>query len=185
MKGPAFYPVETIAKLLDLTPRRVQQLSAEGVIPRVGHGKYELVSSVRGYIRYLKAAEIGGDARADNQRLLRARRSRGYGAASRRWQAGRAARPWRGKTDRPPRPNCCAGRCERRQHGANPLAKPFPVSYCGNRLSCPAKTFSEVRSLVIQGRASSILKRSQVTQPPRLGRLQDEIRSCYDEARRS
>jgi phage terminase Nu1 subunit (DNA packaging protein) len=73
MKEPASYPVETIAKLFDLTPRRVQQLSAAGVIPRAGHGKYELAPAVRGYVRYLRGADLGGAARADKERLLRAR----------------------------------------------------------------------------------------------------------------
>jgi phage terminase Nu1 subunit (DNA packaging protein) len=73
MPPPVTYPVETIAKLFDLTPRRVQQLSAAGVIPRAGHGKYELAPAVRGYVRYLKGADLGGAARADKERLLRAR----------------------------------------------------------------------------------------------------------------
>lgn len=48
------HSLDTISKLLDLSPRRVQQLSKEGVIPKESHGKYELVSAVRGYINYLK-----------------------------------------------------------------------------------------------------------------------------------
>lgn len=48
------YPVSTIAKLFDLTERRVQQLTKEGVIPKSSRGKYELVPTVKGYINYLK-----------------------------------------------------------------------------------------------------------------------------------
>lgn len=72
------YPVAVIAKLLDLTPRRVQQLSSEGVIPRAEKGRYELVPAVRGYIRYLRDRAIGADAlpdesaRASRARLLKA-----------------------------------------------------------------------------------------------------------------
>jgi phage terminase Nu1 subunit (DNA packaging protein) len=58
MPSPATYPLDTISKLLDLTPRRVQQLAKEGVIPRAEHGRYELVPAVRGYIRYLKERSI-------------------------------------------------------------------------------------------------------------------------------
>src|SRR3990172_2903447 len=55
------YPVAVIAKLLDLTPRRVQHLANEGVIPRAEKGRYELVPAVRGYIRYLRDRAVGKD----------------------------------------------------------------------------------------------------------------------------
>ena len=52
-------PIAVIARLLDLTERRVQQLAQDGVIPpaaRTGpeRGRYDLVSAVRGYVRYLR-----------------------------------------------------------------------------------------------------------------------------------
>src|SRR4030065_330688 len=55
------YPVAVISKLLDLTPRRVQHLANEGVIPRAEKGRYELVPAVRGYIRYLRDRAVGRD----------------------------------------------------------------------------------------------------------------------------
>jgi len=58
MADPATHSVEVIARLLDLTTRRVQQLSAEGVIPKAERGRYELVPAVRGYIAYLKERSI-------------------------------------------------------------------------------------------------------------------------------
>jgi len=58
MPSPATHSLETISKLLDLSPRRVQQLSKEGVIPKAERGRYELVPAVRGYIRYLKERSI-------------------------------------------------------------------------------------------------------------------------------
>lgn len=58
MASPATHSLDTISKLLDLTPRRVQQLSKEGVIPKLDRGRYELVPAVRGYIRYLKERSI-------------------------------------------------------------------------------------------------------------------------------
>lgn len=69
--GPSF-PVEIIASLLELTVRRVQQLAAEGVIPKAVHGKYSLAGCVRGYVRYLKG-QIGENRRGtETSRLARA-----------------------------------------------------------------------------------------------------------------
>jgi len=46
----ATQPIGVIAKLLDLSERRVQQLSREGVIPKAERGQYDLIGSVRGYV---------------------------------------------------------------------------------------------------------------------------------------
>jgi phage terminase Nu1 subunit (DNA packaging protein) len=77
MSTPATYPIDTIAKLLKLTPRRVQQLVAEGVIPKAERGRYELVPAVHGYIDYLKERAINGEVEGgesrDKARLLKAR----------------------------------------------------------------------------------------------------------------
>jgi len=56
------HPVGTIAVLLDLTERRVQQLAGEGVIPRNSHGRYEIGLAVRGYVKYLRERSIRGDS---------------------------------------------------------------------------------------------------------------------------
>lgn len=53
-KSEPTYGVEIIARLLNLTPRRVQQLAKEGVIPKAARGKYSLAASVQGYVRYLQ-----------------------------------------------------------------------------------------------------------------------------------
>jgi phage terminase Nu1 subunit (DNA packaging protein) len=58
------FPLDTICKLLDLTPQRVAQLVNMGVIPRKERGRYELVPVVRGYIHYLRERAIKGDAQA-------------------------------------------------------------------------------------------------------------------------
>jgi phage terminase Nu1 subunit (DNA packaging protein) len=55
------YSVETIARLLLLDVRRVQQLSKQGVIPKEHRNQYSLVGSVQGYIRYLKNEKGGGN----------------------------------------------------------------------------------------------------------------------------
>jgi hypothetical protein len=54
----AAHSLKTISKLLDLSPRRVQQLVKEGVIPKMERGLYELVPVVRGYIHYLRERNI-------------------------------------------------------------------------------------------------------------------------------
>ncbi|SMX27281.1 hypothetical protein TRP8649_01384 [Pelagimonas phthalicica] len=46
--------MEEIARLLKLTPRRVQQLAEEGVIPKSARGKYKITEAVQGYIGYLQ-----------------------------------------------------------------------------------------------------------------------------------
>ena len=54
------YPAATMAKLLLLTPRRLQQLVTEGVIPKVERGRYELAPVVQAYIQYLRERSVPG-----------------------------------------------------------------------------------------------------------------------------
>lgn len=76
MPAVATHPVGTIAKLLMMTPRRVQQLTADGVIPRTERGRYELAPAVQGYIKYLQDRAITGngdiDYASEKSRLTRA-----------------------------------------------------------------------------------------------------------------
>jgi phage terminase Nu1 subunit (DNA packaging protein) len=67
------FPLETISKLLDLTPRRVNQLAAEGVIPKADRGRYELVPVVRAYVRYLRDKAVKGDVHGDDYSTQRVR----------------------------------------------------------------------------------------------------------------
>lgn len=46
--------LQTICKLLMLTERRVQQLAKEKVLVKVSSGKYDLVASIQGYIKYIR-----------------------------------------------------------------------------------------------------------------------------------
>lgn len=67
------YNTTTIAKLLKLSERRVQQLTKEGIIPRLDRNKYELVPSVHGYIDYLRhqlSAEVSADDIVKNRNRL-------------------------------------------------------------------------------------------------------------------
>ena len=58
------FNIEAIAKLLKLSERRIQQLAKDNIIPKAERGKYDLVSSVHGYIDFLKA-KAGGDFTAE------------------------------------------------------------------------------------------------------------------------
>jgi len=74
----ATQPITVIARLLDLSERRVQQLVHDGVIPKAERGRYELVGAVRGYVRYLRdlvlKSETGGaDYASERARLVKAR----------------------------------------------------------------------------------------------------------------
>ena len=67
------FDVQVIAKLLMIEPRRVQQLVAEGFIPKgPERGKYSLVGSVQGYIKYLKEHSRETGRGSQQQRLAAA-----------------------------------------------------------------------------------------------------------------
>ena len=66
-------PLSTIAKLLDLTERRVNQLAKDGVLPKSARGRYELVPVVRAYIRFLREKTVNTDVGADDYAAHRAR----------------------------------------------------------------------------------------------------------------
>ena len=72
MSSPS-QPLAVIAKLLDLSERRVQQLSREGVIPKATRGQYDLIGSVRGYVRYLRDQAVSAQAGAPDYAVERAR----------------------------------------------------------------------------------------------------------------
>tara|TARA_R110000787_G_scaffold33724_3_gene88150 strand:- start:4953 stop:5519 length:567 start_codon:yes stop_codon:yes gene_type:complete len=57
--------VESIANILKLTPRRVQQLSSQGVIPKAKRGRYKILTAVWGYIDYLKKSNLDQDVPDD------------------------------------------------------------------------------------------------------------------------
>jgi len=59
------FNIEAISKLLKLSERRIQQLAKDNIIPKAERGKYDLVSSVHGYIDFLKA-KAGGDFTAED-----------------------------------------------------------------------------------------------------------------------
>lgn len=64
-------PASTLARLFNLTERRVQQLAKDGIIPRGAKGEYALLPSVKGYIQFLQ--EAASRAGGDNDEIARSR----------------------------------------------------------------------------------------------------------------
>jgi len=66
--------VEAVAKAMNITPRRVQQLKKEGM-PSVGRGQYELGPCMAWYIRFLQQAleKRGPTASEDSADLINER----------------------------------------------------------------------------------------------------------------
>jgi len=52
---------KTLAELFDLLERRIQQLAAEGIIPRTKTGQYDFLGAVRGYVGYLRKRGLDPD----------------------------------------------------------------------------------------------------------------------------
>ncbi len=50
-----------IAKMFNLTERRVCQLVEEGVISRAGYGRFDLIDTVSKYVTFLKVSSEGID----------------------------------------------------------------------------------------------------------------------------
>ena len=73
-RGADFY-----ARLFNVSERRIQQLAKEGVIPRAGRGKYPLIGTIQGYVKFLQDRAAGNafegaptDLQAERMRLTRA-----------------------------------------------------------------------------------------------------------------
>ena len=54
-----------LAKLFDLTERRIQQLALDGKTVRLGRGKYDLFPSIKGYTKFLRE-----QAKAEEKKLV-------------------------------------------------------------------------------------------------------------------
>ena len=57
------YTVKFIAQVLDLSEKRVKQMTEEDIIPEYSDGHYKLLPTVQGYIRYLKS-QLADDGKA-------------------------------------------------------------------------------------------------------------------------
>lgn len=73
------YPASFYAKLFDVTERRIQQLAKEGTIPKSARGKYPLIGTIKGYVKYLQERSLAqvtdysdSDIRTQKLRLTKA-----------------------------------------------------------------------------------------------------------------
>ena len=76
-RAQGLYPKETIASLLNISERRVEQLVKRRVIPKAGRGVFDLGPTVQAYVRYLQGLCGGGEKSAEpselDRRLMEAR----------------------------------------------------------------------------------------------------------------
>lgn len=49
------FTTKQLSEMLELSPRRVQQLADEGVLVKAGRGHYDAVSSIRNYLTFLRS----------------------------------------------------------------------------------------------------------------------------------
>ncbi len=67
------FPVAVVATFLNITPRRIQQLTKEGILPKAERGKYELLPVVRAYCIYLQGKLMGSDSMIPDMNFEKAR----------------------------------------------------------------------------------------------------------------
>jgi phage terminase Nu1 subunit (DNA packaging protein) len=73
------WPAEKMAKFIDISPRRLQQLVQEGIIPKEDRGRYSPIAVNLAYIRYLRdrvqsPAQSGNELAAAKLAKLKAER---------------------------------------------------------------------------------------------------------------
>lgn len=63
---------KALATILDMTPRRVQQLANEG-LPSAGHNQWQVLPAIHWYISFLRSSQPQGTIRQEKYRLERAK----------------------------------------------------------------------------------------------------------------
>ncbi len=85
-KGPPTVSTVKLSDLLRITPRRCNQLAEEGILVKVGRGRFKLLESLLGRIRDLEAQVSGsgtGELREFQTRLTKAKAELAEGEAAR------------------------------------------------------------------------------------------------------
>ena len=76
-RSQGLYPKETIATLLNISERRIEQLVKQKIIPKAGRGVFDLGPTVQAYVRYLQGLSSGalktGEPTELDRRLMEAR----------------------------------------------------------------------------------------------------------------
>ena len=72
MAAPTPIPVKPLSELLNISGTRIRQLVEEGVIVKLENGRYDLWSSVEGYIKFLQDRRVNQwDSRSEDQTDLK------------------------------------------------------------------------------------------------------------------
>ena len=76
-RNQGLYPKETIATLLNISERRIEQLVKQKIIPKAGRGVFDLGPTVQAYVRYLQGLCSGAIKASEpselDRRLMEAR----------------------------------------------------------------------------------------------------------------
>ena len=76
-RSQGLYPKETIANLLNVSERRIEQLVKQRIIPKAGRGVFDLGPTVQAYVRYLQGLCSGAIRNTEptelDRRLMEAR----------------------------------------------------------------------------------------------------------------
>ena len=76
-RSQGLYPKETIANLLNISERRLEQLAKQKIIPKAGRGVFDLGPTVQAYVRYLRGLSSGALKASEpselDRRLMEAR----------------------------------------------------------------------------------------------------------------
>ena len=76
-RSQGLYPKETIANLLNISERRLEQLAKQKIIPKAGRGVFDLGPTVQAYVRYLQGLSSGALKASEpsdlDRRLMEAR----------------------------------------------------------------------------------------------------------------
>ena len=76
-RSQGLYPKETIANLLNISERRLEQLAKQKIIPKAGRGVFDLGPTVQAYVRYLQGLSSGALKTSEpsdlDRRLMEAR----------------------------------------------------------------------------------------------------------------
>ncbi len=62
--------VQDIARCCNCDIRRIQQLTKEGVLPKIRHGKYDLVATCNAFVRYI-TRDTKSESKSETQERLR------------------------------------------------------------------------------------------------------------------
>ena len=70
--------LDSVARFLDVSPRRLQQLAKEGIIPSPQSGNYDLAGCTHAYLKFLHSKQPADDPdfRVHRGRLIKARADR-------------------------------------------------------------------------------------------------------------